>query len=249
MPADRTAIVAFCQRYLKVKEFKDGCVNGLQVEGTPLIGRIVTGVSWSKQLTQAAIDRTAQMIIVHHGIFENQFSHPPVVEGIVRRRLKPLLQHDINLCGFHLPLDAHPVIGNNASLCRLLGVGRLKPFEVGYIGELPRPVAFKTLRAAVDKRLGVKSFVIDAGPKKVRRVAIISGGASPDFEQAARLGADVFLCGDVREEVVRAVEEAGIHFINAGHYNTEKLGIQNLGKLIRRRFKIPVDFVDIPCEV
>lgn len=249
MAAKRDAIVAFCQKYLKVKDFKDGCVNGLQVEGTPRIERIVTGVSLSQQLIEAALSKKAQMLIVHHGIFDNQVSRPPALQGILRKRLKLILEHDLNLCGFHLPLDAHPAIGNNTAICRRLGVKKLKPFEVGFIGELSRPVSFQAWRKTVERKLDVKTYVIAAGPKLIRRAAVISGGASPDFEQAAQLGADVFLCGDVREEVVRAVEEAGINFVNAGHYNTEKLGVQNLGNLISRRFRVPAQFVDIPCEV
>lgn len=245
----RNKIVEFCEDYLKVKDFTDYCVNGLQVEGAEEVNKIVTGVSISKQLIKSAINKKAQMIIVHHGIFGNQVGKPPKFTGYLKNRLKLILENNINLCGFHLPLDAHPAIGNNISLCKLLGVIKIKPFNVGFIGELKKETDFKNFSDLIDKKLNTQSCVIAAGPKKIKRIAVISGGSSPDFKSAAELGADTYLCGDIREEVVRAVEEIGVNFINAGHYNTEKLGIQNLGNLLARKFGVKVEFVDVPCDV
>ncbi|MDP3043188.1 MAG: Nif3-like dinuclear metal center hexameric protein [bacterium] len=246
---NRNKIVKFCEDYLKVKDFNDYCVNGLQVEGAEEVDKIVTGVSISKQLIKSAINKKAQMIIVHHGIFGNQIGKPPKFTGYLRNRLKIILENDINLCGFHLPLDAHPAIGNNISLCKLLGIKKAAPFNVGFIGELEKEMDFKNFADLVNKKLSTNSYIIGAGPKKIKKVGVISGGASPDFKSAAELGADTFLCGDIREEVVRAVEEIGVNFINAGHYNTEKLGIQNLGNLIAKKFGIEVEFVDVPCDI
>jgi dinuclear metal center YbgI/SA1388 family protein len=249
MQVSRDAIVKFCEQYLNVDAFQDYCKNGLQVEGCDKVERIVTGVSLSRKLIEAAIQRNAQMVMVHHGIFNNQFGNPPVLKGFIRSRMKLLLANDINLCGFHLPLDAHPTIGNNISLCRLLGVTKTKPFAIGFIGELNKPVGFKTWTKTVERKLGVKTFAIAAGPDKSRRVAIISGAASSDFKPAAEAGADTFLCGDIREEHVRAIEETGINFINAGHYHTEILGIHNLGQAVAKEFNLSVEFVDVPCSV
>lgn len=246
---NRNEIVKFCENYLKVKDFKDYCVNGLQAEGAEEVDKIITGVSISKQLIKSAINKNAQMIIVHHGIFKDQFGTPPKFTGYLRNRLKLILENDINLCGFHLPLDAHPAIGNNISLCRLLGVIKTKPFDVGFIGELKKETDFKKFAALVDKKLNTQSYAIAAGPKKAKRIGVISGGSSPDFKFAAELGVDTYLCGDIREEVVRAVEEAGVNFINAGHYNTEKLGVRNLGDLLAKKFNVEVEFVDVPCDV
>jgi dinuclear metal center YbgI/SA1388 family protein len=249
MQVHRDAIVKYCEQFLKVDQFQDFCKNGLQVEGCDRVERIVAGVSFSRALIEAAIQRKAQMIIVHHGLFGSPFGNPTVIKGFSRSRLKLMLANDINLCGFHLPLDAHPTIGNNISLCRLLGVAKTKPFSVGFIGELRKPVDFKAWLKTVEQKLGVKAYAIAAGPAKSRRVAIVSGGASPEYKMAAELGADSFLCGDIREEHVRSIEEIGINFINAGHYNTEKLGIQNLGRLIAGEFKVSVEFVDIACSI
>jgi dinuclear metal center YbgI/SA1388 family protein len=249
MQVDRNKIVKFCEEYLKVKDFEDYCVNGLQVEGTEKIERIVTGVSLSKKLIETAIDKKAQMIMVHHGIFKDLIGVPPAIKGYIKNRLKLILENNINLLGYHLPLDAHPEIGNNISLCRILGLKSNKPLDVGYIGELSGLKDFKKLVVEVNKKLKVGSYALAHGPKMIKRVAIISGGSSPDFEIAKEAGADVFICGDMREQIPSASSEVGINIINAGHYNTEKLGIQNLGKLVEEKFGVKVEFVDVPNEI
>ncbi len=255
MQIDRNKIVKYCEAYLKVKDFEDYCVNGLQVEGTSKVSKIITGVSLSKQLIEIAIKKRAKMIMVHHGIFKSQISIPPQFKGVTRNRLKLLLENNINLCGFHLPLDAHPVIGNNISLLKLFGLKRVgfikspEYGEIGFLGELESPIKFSQFVELVNKKLGVESYIISAGSKKVKKIGIISGGSSPDFSIAAELGADTYICGDIREGIVRAIEETKINFINAGHYNTEKLGIQNLGDLIAKKFKVKIEFIDIPCDV
>lgn len=247
--SDRNKIIAFCKDYLKVDKFEDYCTNGLQVEGKKEINKIVTGVTFSEKLIKEAIKKKADMIIVHHGLFGDQIGKQPVIKGFIAGRLKLLLSKDINLAGYHLPLDAHPLIGNNAGLCRLLGIRNLKPFDVGFIGVLSRPMEFRQFVSLVDKKLQTKSYAISAGKKFIKSVGVISGGSSPDFKKAAELGADTYIAGDIRESVVEAINEIGINFINAGHYNTEKLGIQNLGNLIAKKFKVKVEFIDIPCEI
>jgi len=247
--SNRDLIVSYCTTYLKTASCQDYCRNGLQVEGQAEISRIVSGVSFSLELIRAAIRRKAEMLLVHHGIFRDDIPPPPAFEGVLKERLKLLLQHDINLCGFHLPLDAHPVIGNNISLCKLFSIRQPKPLDIGFIGELEEPKPLSKFIDLVERKLDTQVKVIPAGPSKIKRVAVISGGASNYFSAAARAGADTFLCGDIRESVVRAVEEVGINLINAGHYNTERLGVQNLGKLISKKFRIPVEFVEVPCDV
>jgi dinuclear metal center YbgI/SA1388 family protein len=249
MSAKRNKIIEFCNEYLKVKDFEDYCCNGLQIEGVVDIKKIITGVSLSKQLIEAGIERQADMIMVHHGIFINDIPSPLRLTGLSRNRIKLLLENNINLAGYHLPLDAHPVIGNNISLCKLLGVKNVKPLSIGFIGELDKEMSFEKFKKAVEDKLCTQSFVIAAGKKNVKKIAIISGGASPRFEEAFLAGADVFLAGDIREEVVRKIEEVGIDFINAGHYNTEKEGIRNLGNLVAKKFKVEAEFVDVENEV
>ena len=255
MIVETKKIVKFCRDYLKVKDFSDYCVNGLQVEGVAKVSRIIVGVSLSAKLIETAVKKRAKMIIVHHGIFLKNIPSPMELKGIFKDRLKMLLENNINLLGFHLPLDAHPIIGNNISLLRLFGLKKVDVIdtadygEIGFIGEAPGQMSFKEFTELVKNKLNTEPYVIAAGPKAVKRVGIISGGASPDFEFAKEAGADTYLCGDVRESVARAVEEAKINFINAGHYNTEKLGIQNLGDLINKKFDIKVEFIDIPNDI
>jgi dinuclear metal center YbgI/SA1388 family protein len=246
---ERNKIVKFCEDFLKVNEFEDYCHNGLQVEGAKEVDKIITGVSLSQKLIGAAIEKKAQMIIVHHGLFRLIFESKQI-SGIFKNRLKLLLSNELNLMGFHLPLDAHPEIGNNISLCKLFGVLKnTEPFDVGFIGELSKEIKFSDLVALVNEKLDTNSYSLAAGPVNSKKIAIISGGASPDFKEAAEKSADTYICGDVREEIVRGVEEVGINFINAGHYNTEKLGIQNLGEVIAKEFNIEVEFIDVPCEI
>jgi dinuclear metal center YbgI/SA1388 family protein len=249
MSADRNKIVKFCEEYLQVKDFQEKCINGLQVEGATDVKKIIVGASLSRKLIEAAIFKKAEMIIVHHGLFKDLIGEPPAIKGYVKNRLKLILENNINLAGFHLPLDAHPIIGNNISLCRLFAVKKILPLDVGFIGEISGRKDFASLVNEVDKKLNVKSYAFDFGPKRIKKIAIISGAASPDFEIAKIAGADVFICGDMREQIPSAAEEVGINIINAGHYNTEKLGIQNLGKLIAKKFKVTAEFVDVPNEI
>lgn len=249
MSVSRDEMVRFCRNFLEVENFTDFCVNGLQVEGAAKITRIVTGVSLSEKLIEAAIERQAEMILVHHGFFAGGIPSPLALGGFNRTRLKLILSHDLNVVGFHLPLDAHPKIGNNVSIAKLLGAKQLQSFGVGFVGELAKPVEWKSFSTLVAEKLKTQVVAVGSPQGKVRRVAIVSGGASTEFEAAAFLGVDVLVCGDLREHVVRAAEEMHIGIVNAGHYNTEKLGVRNLGDLVAKRFKVPVEFVDIPCEI
>ncbi|MEA2088528.1 MAG: Nif3-like dinuclear metal center hexameric protein [Patescibacteria group bacterium] len=252
---NRSKIVKFCEEYLQTKNFQDYCHNGLQVEGVNQINKIITGVSFSQKLIEKAVDKKAQMIIVHHGVFKNDIGTLPVIKGVIKNRFKLILKNNINLCGFHLPLDAHQIIGNNISLIKLLGLKKVGIIDtpnygaIGFIGEVKQPTTFAKFVELVNRRLNTKSYIISSGSKNIKKVGIISGGASPNFQSAIEFGADTYLCGDIREDIVRKVEEAGINFINAGHYNTEKLGVQNLGNLIAKKFKIKVEFIDIPCDI
>lgn len=249
MPAKRDKIIEYLNEYLKVGDFQDYCVNGLQIEGKENVSRIIIGVSLSQKLTNEAAKRKADMIIVHHGIFLNDVPSPLRLKGLIKERVKMILSNDINLVGYHLPLDAHPKIGNNISLARLFGLKKCKPVYVGFVGELTEEISFKEFVKIIEKKLKVKSFTLPYGKERIKKVGIISGGSSASFEDVFKAGADVFLSGDIKQSEVRKMEEAGINYISAGHYNTEKLGIQNLGKLVEKKFKVKSEFVDVPCEV
>ncbi len=249
MQVEVKEIIKYLEDYLKVKDFEDCCTNGLQVEGAPKVSKIIIGVSLSQKLIETAVKKKAKMIMVHHGIFDKNIPTPFQLKGVIRNRLKLLLENNINLAGFHLPLDAHPVIGNNASLCELLGIKNIKPFYVGFVGDLTEPMKFGDFVELVNKKLETNSYIIPAGPKTVKRVGIVSGGASREYVQAKEQGADTYICGDICESVVRSVEEDKINYINAGHYNTEKLGIRNLGGLVAKKFGVKAEFIDVPNDV
>lgn len=245
----RNEILKYLDELLSVSEFDDYCVNGLQVEGKTDIKKIVLGVSVSKRFFEEAIRNNADMIIVHHGLFWKSDPSPMRLTGIMRERLALLIKNDINLCGYHLPLDAHPEFGNNAQIMSRLGIELLAPADVGFLGQLPQPMPFDEFSALLNDKLETRAQVFPYGPKMVQRIIVISGGSSNDYKIAVSLGADTFIGGDMRENIVRELEETGLNFFHAGHYNTEKFGVQALGEVISGKFNIPCQYIDIPNPV
>jgi len=246
---NRDKIITFLKNYLEVENFSDYCHNGLQIEGTDKIKTIITGVSLSEKLIRIALEKKAQMILVHHGVFQDAFANTQI-KGFLKKRLQLLLANDINLAGFHLPLDAHPKIGNNISIAKVLKLKNIKSFAgYGFVGDLPKSQDFSEFVKTIDNKLTTKSNFLAHGKKTVKKVAIVSGVSSAKFELASLKGADVYICGDLKEHVFSASLEIGLNIINVGHYNSEKLGIQNLGELLAKKFKIKHQFIDIPCEI
>lgn len=246
---NRDKIVEFCEEYLEVDKFSDYCKNGLQIEGKQEVKKIITGVSLSDKFINLALEKKADLLLVHHGFFNDLIPQPLVVAGYIKNRLKKILAHDLNILGFHLPLDAHKEIGNNISICRGLGIKNVKKCSVGFVGDIEKAETFEKFVSRIDDFLETKSYIQQVNNREVKRVGVISGGASSEFEAVARMGADTFITGDIRENIVRGLEEVGLNFINAGHYNTEKLGIKNLGELVAKEFGVDVEFVDIPNEI
>jgi dinuclear metal center YbgI/SA1388 family protein len=228
--------------------FRDYCPNGLQVEGRPELQNLVTGVTACQDLIDAAIELEADAVLVHHGLFWNGDS--VVLAGMKKRRVAALLRHDISLLAYHLPLDAHPEFGNNASLARLLEIdveGVLEPGNpesVGNVGSFARPLPVEEVMARISQNLGREALHIGDGPASVRRVAWCTGAAQGYIEQAVRAGADLFISGEVSEQTVHVAREEGIHFIAAGHHATERYGVQALGG-----FGLRHQFVDIDNPV
>lgn len=243
----RDKLIQFLNHYLAIDRFTDSCVNGLQIEGKKEVKKIVVGVSANLELIRTAARQNADLIIVHHGIFwgEQLFS----LKGIYKERLKPLVKNDINLAVYHLPLDAHPIVGNNITILRKLGLKMDRPFDVGFAGHFDREVPFKDFVKHVNRTLGTDSYEIAKGRKMIKTVGVLSGAGSKYLDRAIEQGLDVFLTGDIKEFVPATCQEGKINFINAWHHNTEKFGIQELGKIVERKFKIPVNFVNIENEV
>jgi dinuclear metal center YbgI/SA1388 family protein len=240
----------YTRQLLDVSRFRDYCPNGLQVEGRPEVRRIVTGVTASLALLQAAVAQGADAVLVHHGYFWKGEAAPIV--GVKRQRIKLLLDHDISLFGFHLPLDAHPELGNNAQLGRRLGfeveewVGEQGLIAVGH---LLAPLQLGVLARRVGDVLARPPLVVGDSDKPIARIAWCSGGAQGHFEQAAACGVDAYLTGEASEHNVHFARESGIGFISAGHHATERYGIQALGEHLAAQFGLEHRFIDIPNPV
>lgn len=245
-----TEIAAFAQALLSADRFKDYCPNGLQVEGEGPVRRLVSGVTASEALIRAAIERDAQAILVHHGYFWR--GEDPRLLGARRRRIALLLEHGLHLFAYHLPLDVHPELGNNAQLARVLGWtvdGRFGDEGLGCWHDLPRPLAPDALAARVSRRLGRRALGVGAPPPAIRRVAWCTGAAQDMLEQAVSEGADAFVSGEISERTTHLAREAGVLYLSAGHHATERFGVQALGERLAAEFEIEHLFVDDPNPV
>jgi dinuclear metal center YbgI/SA1388 family protein len=247
--AGRDAIVEFCNELLDIGSYPDYLPIGLQVPGAEEVRTVVTGVSASLELFERAGQENAQMVLVHHGMFYGSGPHRPI-DAREKARLKALFDADLSLAAYHLALDAHPAVGNNALLCDLLGADSLERFaEIGFIGTLDPPVSLDDLLDVVRAEIKPDPLVFAAGPERIARIAVISGSAAGYVQSAADAGADCFLTGEPKEQVMNDAREAGIHFVAAGHYATEVFGIRTLGDLLAERFEIEHRFVDLPNPV
>lgn len=243
----------FLNELLKPQLFKDYCPNGLQVEGKPEINTIVTGVSANQELIDQATKVSADAIIVHHGFFWK--NEDPCVTGIKRNRLAALLQNDISLLAYHLPLDAHLELGNNVQLGQVLGFHSISTFEpmpglsLGTIGHLVSPVSGEELTLRIEEKLARKPLYIPGSAKLIEKVAWCTGAAQDFIDSAVKLSADAYITGEVSERTVHIAKEAGIHFFAAGHHATERYGIKALGDFLKEKFAIKHIHIDIENPV
>lgn len=239
-------LVAYLDDLLEVRRFHDYAPNGLQVEGKPTVEKIVSGVTASLALIEAAIDEKADALLVHHGYFWK--GEDACIKGMKQKRIKQLLQHDISLLAYHLPLDAHPVLGNNAGLANLLGIkiqGVMDKQGVGNFGVLQQPMTTTAFSEHIEQALGREPLIIEAGSHTIRSIAWCSGGAQKYLTKAAELGVDAFLSGEISENTVHEARELGVHYIAAGHHATERCGVQQVGLHLAGKFSIQQVFTDI----
>lgn len=231
----------------------DYAPNGLQVEGKREIRKIITGVTASLPLIEQAVARGADAILVHHGYFWK--SENPCIRGMKGQRIKKLLQNDINLFGYHLPLDIHPELGNNAQLAAKIGVENLqgleaKPHSIPVFGELPEPISaeelYKRLETALNRQpIFCHEFVEGLPHKPIKTVAICSGGGQGYIDLAAEKGIDAFITGEISEQTTHSAREQGIYFYACGHHATERDGVKALGEWLAVNYGLEVEFIDI----
>ena len=256
-------LVAFCDDYLEANAFQDYAPNGLQVDGGRDIEYIITGVTACEALIDAAIAANADAILVHHGYFWK--GEPEPITGMKGRRIRKLMQHGISLIAYHLPLDAHPIIGNNAQLAQALDltiIGALYPHESHSVGNVAtcRPQSVEALAATISQALGRAPLHIASSYKTsdngtqllgapatttIERVGICTGGAQDMIEQAAIMGCDAYISGEISERTTHSARELGIEYFACGHHATERGGILALGEWVAQNFNLKVTFIDI----
>jgi dinuclear metal center YbgI/SA1388 family protein len=251
--ANRDEIVAFCDELLSASEFDDYGPNGLQVPGAAEVSRIATGVSANLETLRGAAESGAQMVITHHGLFWEFL--PRALSPQMAERLRVLLDGDVSLAAYHLPLDAHPEIGNNALLCGALGFevterfGEARGTEIGFVGRSEAGIPIEELTATIERELGRAPLVQGGGPERISSIGVITGAGAGSVHEAVAAGLDALITGEPSEHVMADADEGGLHFIAAGHYATETLGIRRLGDLVAERFGVEQEFIDVPNPV
>jgi dinuclear metal center YbgI/SA1388 family protein len=253
MAAALQEILDCAEALLEPQRFRDYAHNGLQVAGPPSVRMIVTGVSAHLELFEHAALAGADLVLVHHGLFWGEGPHR--VDAALKRRLKVLFDHELALAAYHLPLDAHPELGNNALLARALGLQLLRPFAshhgvpIGYLGEAPgEGIALdgdEGLTARVQHATGQIPLVLAEGPDRVRRLGIVTGAGTDFLPEAIDAGADAFITGEPAERALALAREGSINFLAAGHHATETFGIAKLGEHLSEAFGVEHRFIDI----
>jgi dinuclear metal center YbgI/SA1388 family protein len=242
-----TTLVSYCNKLLRIDEFNDYCPNGLQVESSPVVRRLVTGVTASQALIDAAVAARADALLVHHGFFWK--AENPCLVGIKGKRVAALMRNSLNLIAYHLPLDAHPTLGNNAQLGRLLGLQHAQavdaPDSLLWLGNLSELMPLSDFCAQVERDLRRPPIVVAAHDRPVRRIAWCTGAAQGFIDQAARLGADIYLSGEISEQTAHVARELGIHYLAAGHHATERYGVSALGEHLADEFGLEHLTIDI----
>jgi dinuclear metal center YbgI/SA1388 family protein len=248
----RDSIVSFSDSFLSIDSFRDRSANGLQVIGRDDVKRISAGVSFSLELLERSIRSKSDMILVHHGLFWGDLGR--IDNEILKAKIKGLFDSRISLCAYHLPLDAHLDIGNNISLLREIGLDLDKPFapydgkDIGVIGKNTKGISMKEAIGIFEARFSSKVLSFKNN-EAFSKIGIVSGRGGASFMDAYREGCDTFITGEAQESLPALAKEAGMNLIFIGHYNSEKIGIWNLSKLIGKKFGVETEFIDIPNSI
>lgn len=242
-------IVSYCNDLLQPDRFSDYCPNGLQVEGNSEVRILVTGVTANQALIERAVDKKADAVLVHHGYFWK--GENACITGMKYRRLKLLIENGISLIAYHLPLDAHPVVGNNAQLGRVLSFNDFTTHGDGqgtdllFYTHLEESLAATELSSRIEKALCRHPLHIAGGKAQISRIGWCTGGAQAYIDQAVDLGLDAFITGEVSEQTTHIALERGIHFYAAGHHATESYGVRALGDHLKDTFSLSHVNVDV----
>ena len=245
----RDALLRHLDDFLVVKGYKDKSLNGLQVEGAAEVRSVALAVDACMASITRAAEAGAELLIVHHGLFWG--TQLPVI-GMHKERLKALLDNDLNLYAAHLPLDAHPEIGNNRVMAELLDLADIEPFgeyagqTIGWAGNLSSEVARDELSKRIETALGVPTTLHAFGHERIRRVAVVSGGAADLAEEAAGAQIDLFITGELTHVHYHLPRELGLNLASAGHYGTEVFGVKALGRHLEKKFSLETCFIDVP---
>lgn len=246
-------LVEYCDGLLLADQFQDYCPNGLQVEGRDSVAKIISGVTASQALIDAAIDAGADLLLVHHGYFWK--GENPCITGMKQRRIKTLLAAGLNLLAYHLPLDAHAELGNNAQLARRLGIQKDASFgsgsgpELGCYGHLATACPATEMADKITAALGRQPLHIAGGADTIQHIGWCTGAAQSCFESAIAQGVDAFISGEISESTVHLARETGVHYFAAGHHATERYGVQALGEHLAGQFDLEHCFIDIDNPV
>jgi dinuclear metal center YbgI/SA1388 family protein len=246
--ARRDDIIAFADELLDVGSFPEYGRPGLQVVGADKVSKLACGVSSSRELFERAGAAGAQLVLVHHGLFWR--NEPLLVDGRLKGRLQALFASDLSLVAYHLALDAHPSLGNNALLAERLGAAREGAFAgIGALARLPEAVAIDELAARLRAATGRGPLVFAEGPEKIRRLAVVTGGGGTRLIEAAHAGCDALVTGEPEEPALHTARELGIHFLAGGHYATETFGVRALAGRLADEFSLAWEFLDLPNPV
>ena len=244
---NREELKNYCNTYLGIDKFKDYCPNGLQIEGSLNITKIVSGVSANLELIERAIEEKADAIFVHHGVFWDNESK--TISGAKRAKIALLLKHNINLFGFHLPLDDHYEVGNNVELGRRLGIKNMEPVEGGLLWQGELNTNISDFSKLIEEKLDRAPQVFGKQSGKIKKISWCTGAAQGFIEDAINLNVDLYLSGEVSEKTPAVAKENNITFISAGHHATERYGVQALCKHLCFQFKLQHHFIEVDNSV
>lgn len=253
MPVSLKELELELKQVLRPEQFKDYCPNGLQVQGRDSVAKLVTGVTACQALIDAAVEAAADALLVHHGYFWR--GEDQSITGIKKSRIESLLDNDISLLAYHLPLDVHREYGNNVQLGKLLGIeiegelGKQNNHPIGLTGTPSQETNFESLKELLVDKLGRNPLAIEGRSKSIRSIAWCTGAAQNYIDLAVAAGVDAYITGEVSEPTVHIARETGIHFFSAGHHATERFGVQALGRYLSEKFGLEHQFIDIDNPV